>query len=182
MNRDQRQEPNNDWVARQLQGTALRPPSWDSERRERNDRRRRVWWSVVYGSFNPRRRRPPRRTDDSRFQSLDWHATHLMAVSVAILLLSASDAFLTSMLLLRGAYEVNPIMAALFIRSIAVFTGLKMAMTGFSTVVMVFLARYRFMRVLRVELVLYAVLGIYLWLVGYEIWLVLNAMDPGQRV
>jgi hypothetical protein len=35
----------------------------------------------------------------------------------------------------------------------------------------VFLSRYRFMRVLRVELVLYAVLMIYAWLIGYEIWM-----------
>jgi hypothetical protein len=38
-------------------------------------------------------------------------------------------------------------------------------------VVMVFLARYRFMRVIRVELVLYAVLTVYAWLIGYEIWM-----------
>ncbi|HEY0747687.1 MAG TPA: DUF5658 family protein [Steroidobacteraceae bacterium] len=137
----------------------------------RSDRRRRLWWSVFYGSFNPRRRRPARRLDDSRFHPVDWYSPHLLAVSIGILLLSASDAFLTAVLLLHGADEVNPIMAVLVYRSVAAFAALKMAMTGASIVVMVVLSRYRFMRLIRVELVLYAVLAAYAWLIGYEIWM-----------
>jgi Domain of unknown function (DUF5658) len=141
------------------------------ERRDRTDRRRRVWWSVLYGSFNPRRRRPARRFDDSRFHPVDWYSAHLLAVSVVILLLSAADAFLTAILLLHGADEMNPIMAVLIYRSVATFAAFKMGLTGTSIVMMVFLARYRFMRVLRVEFVLYAVLAVYAWLIGYEIWM-----------
>jgi hypothetical protein len=159
-----------DWVAQQP-NTAARPPAWDAERRGRADRRRRAWWSVLYGSFNPRRRRPARRSDDSRFHPVDWHSAHLLAVSVGILLLSAADAFLTDILLQQGAYEVNPIMAALVYRSVALFASFKMALTGAGILVMVFLARYRFMRIVRVELVLYAVLIVYAWLIGYEIWM-----------
>jgi hypothetical protein len=159
----------NDWVSRQLQGTVAHRPGWNGERRDRADRRRRVWWSVWYGSFNPRRRRPPRRLDDSRYQSLDWHSAHLLAVAVGIVLLCAADAFLTVDLLHNGAEELNPVMEALLFRSVAVFTALKMAMTGIGTLMMVFLARYRLMRVLRVEMVLYAVLLGYLALIGYEI-------------
>jgi hypothetical protein len=160
-----------DWVSQQLRGAAARTSTRASERRGRADRRRRKWWSVLYGSFNPRRRRPARRLDDSRFHPVDWYSAHLLAVSLGILLLSAADAFLTAFLLLHGADEVNPIMAVLVYRSVATFAAFKMAMTGISIVVMVFLARYRFMRVLRVELVLYAVLTVYAWLIGYEIWM-----------
>ncbi len=92
-------------------------------------------------------------------------------MSIGILLLSVADAFLTAILLLHGADEVNPIMALLVYRSVAMFAAFKMAMTGVGIVVMVFLSRYRFMRVLRVELVLYAVLVVYAWLIGYEIWM-----------
>jgi hypothetical protein len=130
-----------------------------------------VWWSVVYGSFNPRRRRPARRLDDSRFHPVDWYSAHLLAVSLGILLLSAADAFLTAILLLHGADEMNPFMAVLVYRSVAMFAAFKMALTGTSIVTMVFLARYRFMRVIRVEFVLYAVLVVYAWLIGYEIWM-----------
>jgi len=167
-----------DWVNQQLQGSAARVPAWGSERRERADRRRRVWWSIVYGNFNPRRRRPARRRNDSRFHPVDWYSAHLLAVSLGILLLSATDAFLTAILLLHGAGEVNPVMAVLVYRSVATFAAFKMLMTGASIVVMVFLARYRFMRVLRVELVLYAVLTVYAWLIGYEIWMLRGSGEP----
>ena len=160
-----------DWVAQQLQGTAPQPPTWSSERRERADRRRRAWWSVLYGSFRPRRRHPARRLEDARFLPVDWYSAHLLAASVAILLLSATDAFLTPILLMQGADEVNPIMAALIYHSVAVFAAFKMALTGASIMVMVFLARHRFMRIVRVEVVLYAVLIGYASLFGYELWM-----------
>jgi hypothetical protein len=147
------------------------------DRRNRRDRRHRLVWSVLYGSFNPRRRRPARRMNDSRFHPIDWYSAHLLGVSVVILLLSATDAFLTSILLLHGADEVNPIMAVLIYRSIATFAALKMGMTGIGIMVMVFLSRYRFMRVLRVDLALYAVLMVYTGLIGYEIWMLRASND-----
>ena len=165
----------NDWVSQQLQGTAARPPAWGSDRRERTDRRNRAFWSVLYGSFNPRRRRPARRLKDFRFHPIDWYSAHLLAVSIGILLFSAADAFLTGILLVHGADEINPVMAVLVYRSVAAFAAFKMAMTGISLVAMVILARYRFMRVIRVEMVLYAVLAAYAWLIGYEIWMLKGA-------
>ncbi|HEY2462590.1 MAG TPA: DUF5658 family protein [Steroidobacteraceae bacterium] len=159
------------------EGIAAQPPAWGLDRRNRFDRRHRVFWSVLYGSFNPRRRRPARRLNDSRFHPIDWYSAHLLAVSVGILLLSAADAFLTGILLVHGADEINPLMAVLVYRSVAAFAAFKMAMTGTGILVMVFLSRYRFMRVLRVDLVLYAVLAIYAWLIGYEIWML---KDPGD--
>ncbi|MDP9010609.1 MAG: DUF5658 family protein [Pseudomonadota bacterium] len=98
-------------------------------------------------------------------------------MSIGILLLSATDAFLTAFLLLHGADEVNPFMAVLVYRSVAMFAAFKMAMTGTSIVVMVFLSRYRFMRVVRVELVLYTVLAVYGWLIGYEMWMLKGANE-----
>jgi Domain of unknown function (DUF5658) len=161
----------NDWVSQQVQGTAARTSGWSSERRGRADRRRRTWWAVLYGSFNPRRRRPARRLDDPSFHPVDWYSAHLLAVAISILLLSAADAFLTSILLVRGADEINPVMGVLVYRSVAAFAAFKMAMTGIGIVVMVFLSRYRFMRIFKVELVLYAILTVYAWLIGYEIWM-----------
>jgi hypothetical protein len=147
------------------------------ERRARADRRHRVWWSVWYGSFNPRRRTPPRRLDESRFHSLDWHSSHLLAVAISILLLSVMDAFLTLVLLQGGAAEVNPVMAVLIYRSVAMFTALQMGMTGAGVLLMVILARYRFMRLLRVEWVLYGVLIAYVTLISYEVWMPKGPVD-----
>jgi hypothetical protein len=146
------------------------------ERRERQDRRRRSWWSLLYGSFKPRRRRPARRLDDSRFHPVDWYSPHLLAVSIGIILLSATDAFLTAFLLLHGADEVNPVMAVLVYRNVAMFAAFKMAMTAIGIVVLVFLSRYRFMRLVRVELLLYAMLAVYGSLIGYEMWM-LKGLD-----
>jgi hypothetical protein len=162
------------------ESTAAHPPSLSSDRRNRTDRRNRAFWSVLYGSFNPRRRHPARRRNDSRFHPVDWYSAHLLAVSIGILALSAADAFLTTILLLHGADEVNPVMAVLIYRSVTGFAAFKMAMTGISVVVMVFLSRYRFMRVLRVDLMLYAVLVVYAWLIGYEIWMLKGSSEmPG---
>jgi hypothetical protein len=122
----------------------------------------------LYGSVRPRRRYVGRRTDDGRFQAADWHGAHLWAVSVGILILSVVDAFLTVTLMSGGAIEVNPIMAAVMGHDIGAFAVLKIAMTGVCVMLMVFLARYRFMRVVRVEVLLYGVLLTYLFLVGHE--------------
>lgn len=98
-------------------------------------------------------------------------------MSISILLLSAADAFLTAFLLLHGADEVNPVMAVLVYRSLAMFAAFKMAMTATGIVVLVFLSRYRFMRLVRVELLLYAMLAVYVWLIGYEMWMLKGSND-----
>ncbi len=165
MNQPVRPKPD-DWVSRQ---TPVGAPAFRPERRNRPDRRRRLWWSLLYGSFNPRRRRPSRRLDESRFQSLDWHAAHLLAVALGILILNVADAFLTVALISGGAIEVNPVMAVLVSGSVAVFVTLKMIVTGTSVVLMVFLARYRFMRLVRVDFVLYVIFVAYMTLIVYEL-------------
>jgi hypothetical protein len=147
------------------------PSGFADERRATPDRRRKVVWAVVYGSFRPRRRGPARRGDDARYQAIDWHASHLLAVAISILLLSVADAFLTLTLLDAGAQEMNPVMALAVSSNAAVFAGLKMTMTGVSVVLMVCLARYRFMRLVRVELALYGVMAGYLALIAYELHL-----------
>lgn len=147
------------------------------ERRNRIERRNRRIWSICYGSFNPRRRAHPRRANDHRFHSLDWYSAHLLVVAIGISLLSMTDAFLTLTLLNGGAQEMNPIMAALLVRSATAFTVFKMATTGVCVLALVVMSRYRFMRVIRVEIVIYLVLGTYASLIGYELWLLKKPLD-----
>jgi Domain of unknown function (DUF5658) len=156
-----------DWVSRAGQGGNSGQGARD-ERRRRPERRRRIWWSLLYGSFRPRRRSPARRTQDARYHAIDWHGAHLWAVSISILTFSVADAFLTMNLLSRGAVEVNPLMAAVIGHNVTVFAALKMAITGVGVMLMVFLARYRFMRVVRVEIILYCIFGAYLVLICHE--------------
>jgi hypothetical protein len=152
-------------------------PGSAAERRGQPDRRARFWWSILYGGFRPRRRRPSRRDTDGRFQSLDWHDSHLLAVSIGILLLSVADAFMTITLLAGGAVEVNPVMAAVVHRSAEVFALVKLAMTGMGVMLLVTLARYRFMRVIRVDVAMYCLLVVYLMLLSYEYWML--RQQPG---
>ena len=166
-----------DRVSNQLQVNVPFAPSEAGEQRALPDRRRRVLWSVVYGSFNARRRRPARRMNESCYHSLDWHSAHLLGVSIAILIMSVADAVLTLTLMSNGAVEVNPVMALLVDGSPAVFAVLKIAMTGISVMLMVFVARYRFMRVVRVELILYGVLAGYMILIGHEFSMLQNVPD-----
>jgi uncharacterized protein DUF5658 len=152
-------------------------PESAAERRGQPDRRARFWWSLLYGGFKPRRRRPSRRGSDGSFQSLDWHGAHLLAVSIGILLLSVADALMTITLLAGGAVEVNPVMAAVVHQSAAVFAMVKLAMTGVGVVLLVTLARYRFMRVIRVDVAMYCLLVAYLALLSYEYWML--RQQPG---
>jgi hypothetical protein len=62
-------------------------------------------------------------------------------------------------------------MAVRVYRSGAMFAAFKMAMTATGIVVLVFLSRHRFMRLVRVELLLYAMLAVYGGLIGYEMWM-----------
>jgi hypothetical protein len=88
---------------------------------------------------------------------------------------------MTVTLLSGGAVEVNPIMAAMVYQSAAVFATVKMAMTGFGVILLVVLARYRFMRVVRVEVVMYAVLIAYVGLLSYEYWMFREPIDFAAR-
>ncbi len=171
------------------QGDASKVPAvslTDSDRRSGADRRalpqrrRRVWWSVLYGNFNPRRRAPQRRNGDAGFQSRDWHSAHLLALAIGILLLSVADAFMTVTLLAGGAVEVNPVMAALVYKSTSLFAILKMTLTGLGVIFMVYLARYRFMQLIRVEVVMYGIFLGYAALLCYEFWMLQALVDiPG---
>ncbi len=152
-------------VAPLMIGSAL--PS--NERRAAADRRCRLWWSLYYGNVKPRRRLPSRRRTETRYHLLDWHAAHLLAAALGILLLSAGDAFMTLTLLAGGAIEVNPVMAAVVGQSAGLFAAVKMALTGSGVITMVVLSRYRFLRVLRVDVVIYCLLAGYVALLAHEL-------------
>ena len=157
--------------------SSLRARSDRGERRHRIERRRRHLWSICYGSFNPRRRAHPRRDGDMRFHALDWYSAHLLAVSIGISLLSMADAFLTLTLLNSGADEINPIMAALLNHGALAFTIFKMSTTSVCVLALVVMSRYRFMRLIRVEIVIYLVLASYASLIAYELWLLHKPLE-----
>jgi hypothetical protein len=142
------------------------------DRRLGPDRRRLTLWSVLYGSIRPRRRHL-RRDADHAVHVVDWHESHLLAISITILLLCSADAWLTLRLLEMGASELNPFMAALIYHDLTMFTTAKMSLTGGGVVLLVMLARVRIAGPLRVQHLLYGVLIGYGWLIAYELSLFL---------
>ena len=130
------------------------------------------WWRHIDSPETP-----PRRVDDSRFPSLDWYSAHLLAVAIGISLLSVADAFFTLTLLQGGASEMNPLMALFVYRNVAVFAAMKIGLTSASIVLMVVLARHRFMRLVQVTWVLYGVLIAYASLIAYELWMLKGSPD-----
>lgn len=139
-----------------------------AERRVFEDRRAFSWRTVFFG-FMRSRRHDSRRDDDGDVIFIDWHHPWLFFLSVGIMLLSCTDAFLTLLLIERGMVEANPIMAAVLGQGAATFAVSKVFMTGTSILILVFLAKFHFMNRLRTGLFLTLFFSIYSCLVCYEL-------------
>lgn len=127
------------------------------------------WRTFIQGGLTPRRRAPRRNTE--RHGLVDWHAPHLLFLSLTILLLSVADAFLTLTLIKQGATEANPLLKFLLDEHPRFFGGTKMVLTGGGVLVLVALARARVFGLLKVEAILHWFLLAYVALVAYECWL-----------
>ena len=138
-----------------------------SDERRRSERRQHVLRALIHGSLRPRRR-GPRRVGEHGVSAVDWHHPQWLAIAVLIVLFSCSDALLTLMLVERGAYEVNPLMAPLVGGSAAVFALVKIGLTAAGVVLLTQLARIRAFGRIPVGLLLYTVLTFYGALIFYE--------------
>jgi Domain of unknown function (DUF5658) len=137
-------------------------------RRSRVDRRSRTLSTYLYGAFKPRRVRG-RRVADRLYPIIDWHSPRVLAVTLAILLLSTTDGILTIILLEHGAVEINPLMALFVPHSLHWFAAVKLGLTGMCLIVLVACSQMRLLRALPGEILLYLVLGCYVVLIGHEL-------------
>ena len=131
------------------------------------DRRSTSWRTVFFG-FIRSRRHCQRRDDDGEILFLDWHHPWLFFLAVGTMLLSCADAFMTLQLLQLGMVEVNPFMAAILEQGAGSFAATKLAMTGLGILMLVFLAKARFMNRVRTGLFLTVFFSFYSCLVCYE--------------
>lgn len=143
-----------------------------SDRRVPRDRRKRTIRSLIHGSLNPRRLSPRRDGEYNSLTAVDWHHPQWLAVAMLTLIMCVADAFLTLMLIQKGAYEANPLMEPLVNGSALTFTVIKFGLTAGGLTVLILLARARLFRNVPVALILYCVLLAYAALIGYELWLV----------
>jgi len=139
-----------------------------AEQRAEVDRRQFSWRTVAFG-FLLSRRRVHRRSSDEEVIFLDWHHPWLFFLATGTMLLSCADAFLTLMLIDLGMIEANPVMGASMSHGTTVFTSTKLAMTGVGILMLVFLAKARFLNRVRTGLFLTTFFSFYACLVCYEL-------------
>ncbi|HNP64822.1 MAG TPA: DUF5658 family protein [Woeseiaceae bacterium] len=132
------------------------------------DRREFSWRTVLY-AFARSRRQSHRRSVDDAVVFLDGGHPWLFFLATGTMLLSCADAFLTLKLMGLGMFEANPFMQAAMERSTVWFTGIKLAMTAFGILVLVFLAKARFLNRVRTGLMLTGLFTMYACLVCYEL-------------
>jgi hypothetical protein len=142
------------------------------ERRATDDRRRSVLHALWHGNF-ARRRHAPRRRTERHVVITDWFQAQWLAVGVGILALCAADALLTLTLISHGAVEINPLMDLLVRGSGHSFGYWKLGLTSMGVLMLTLLARVRFWGK-TVGTILYVILGVYVVLVGYELFLLRN--------
>jgi hypothetical protein len=131
------------------------------------DRRGFSWRTVLYG-FARSRRHATRRDGEPDPVFTDWHHPWLFFLATGIMLMSSLDAFFTLQLLEHGAYEANPVMAAVMGHSTASFAASKMLLTGFGTLALVFLAKSMFFNRVRTGIFLTGFFSLYAALICYE--------------
>ncbi|MGA8203017.1 MAG: DUF5658 family protein [Woeseiaceae bacterium] len=138
-----------------------------ADKRAAVDRRKFSWKTVLFGYFRSRRHNV-RRGGDGDVVFLDWHHPWLFFLAVGTMIMSGLDAFLTLQLIDHGMLEANPMMAALLGRGTAAFAASKMLMTGTSILILVFLAKTRFLNRMRAGILLTVFFSAYACLVCYE--------------
>lgn len=137
------------------------------ENRAMTDRRTLSWRTVLYG-FLRSRRRDHRRELEQEVRFLDWHHPWLFFLAVGTMLLSSLDAFMTLLLIERGMVEINPVMAAVMGQSTELFAATKLSMTAAGVLMLVYLAKARFLNRFRTGLFLTLIFTGYACLVCYE--------------
>lgn len=146
-----------------------------AEQRKSDDRRDFSWRTVFFGFMRSRRLRL-RRYDEGEVLFLDAHHPWLGCLAVGTMLLSCADAFMTLQLIQLGMVEINPVMAAILDHGTVAFASTKMALTGVGILMLVFLAKARFMDRMRTGLFLTAFFSGYSCLVCYEFVYLLNIL------
>lgn len=136
---------------------------------QRHEERRNTSARTLLGALRFQRRRIHRRDNDHVNQYIDWYGHWPFAATLLITLLCFADAFLTIVLLGKGAVELNIFMDWLIQRDVHTFTIVKMALTGTALVLLVMHFNFRIYRFIAVRYLIYALVPVYSLLILHEI-------------
>ena len=118
---------------------------------QRQGERRHASLQTFWGALSHQRRRLMRRTDDQVNNYIDWYGHWPLAATFTIILLCFADAFLTIVLLSKGAVELNILMDWLIQHDVHTFAVVKMATTGIALIVLVMHFNFRIYRFILVH-------------------------------
>ena len=152
------------------------PPETTNEQStdQRLHARRQPSLKTVLGSLSHYRRRHLRRDDDKLNSYTDWYGHWPFAATVIIILLCFADAFLTIVLLSKGAVELNGLMDWLIQKDPYIFTVVKMSMTGAALIVLVMHFNFRIYKYVAVRYLIYALVPLYSLLIFHELTMLAN--------
>ena len=136
---------------------------------QRQTDRRHTTLRTLAGALFNHRRRKIRRTGEHINSYIDWYGHWPLAATFTIILLCFADAFLTIVLLSKGAVELNILMDWLIQHDVHTFAVVKMAITGAALVVLVMHLNFRIYRIIAVRYLVYALVPLYSLLIAHEL-------------
>lgn len=139
-----------------------------------NPDRRRLTWKTLYISLTRPRRQDVRRTSGTTPAYVDFHAPHLLAVAIIILVFCMLDGVIAVHLASLGAMELNPAIAALIERDAVQVAIAKWLLTATAVVALIIAERARIFGRIRAVVVLYGIMAGYLLLVPYSLFVALT--------
>ena len=154
---------------------SLQPESTDDKNADQRllDRRQ-PSLKTLLGSLTLSRRRESRREDDHIDSYTDWYGHWPFAATLTIILLCFADAFLTIVLLSKGAVELNTLMDWLIQKDTYMFAVVKMSMTGVALIVLVMHFNFRIYKYIAVRYLIYALVPLYSLLIFHELTMLAN--------
>lgn len=142
-----------------------------SDNRCRDRRQSMPFFCPFHLGIKTGRRTGDRRANPGKPGYVDCYASHLMLCTIAILFLSALDAFLTLNILAYGGEELNWFMAVLIENCAEKFVGFKLALTGLALILLVIHHNVQLTPNMRVRHIKYMILFGYSILISYELHL-----------
>ncbi len=115
-----------------------------------------------------------RNSDQNSFNYLDRHEPHLLLISIAVILFSLLDAFLTLEILGAGGVELNYFANKLIGLGLYGFIFSKYIITALGMVILVLHKHYQVYYGLQVRHIIYGIVAIYTMLIFYEVIIVVS--------
>ena len=160
-----------------MEKVEVKPESRQEDTRaieQRTSERRQTSARTLMGAIRHQRRRSHRRDNDHVNRYIDWYGHWPFAATLTITLLCFADAFLTIVLLSKGAVELNILMDWLIQHDVHTFAVVKMSVTGTALVVLVMHFNFRIYRFIAVRYLIYALVPMYSLLIAHEINMLAN--------